>query len=71
MMTAGLMNQGPDGARLAALLPEMDARYQRLHGLLDQAAAGADIQDWQLDLYCDDLATVLAIIAPADTDADA
>ncbi|AFL76210.1 hypothetical protein [Thiocystis violascens] len=58
------------GARIAALLPIMDERYARLKGTLSQAAAGADIPDWRLDLERADLATVLEVMTPPPADDD-
>jgi hypothetical protein len=55
-------------ARINALMPEMESRYARLLGSLEQAAAGADVPEWEIALHRTDLASVLEIMAPSDDD---
>lgn len=68
MMTATMTNfdraDSGAAARIAALMPVMDERYQRLQGTLSRACAGEDIPDWELDLHRADLLAALAAMSP-------
>lgn len=59
----------PDHDRVLALLPVLDDRYNALRQRLRDAATGADLPDWEIDLAIADLGGVLEIMrGPTDED---
>lgn len=54
-------------AAIVALRPELDARYQRLRGLLDEAIQG-DVEMWRLDLALTDLESITSVMLPRIAD---
>lgn len=55
---------------IVALRPELEARYQHLSALLDEAAEGKDIEMWKLDLALSDLESVTSVMLPRIVEAD-
>ncbi|MFO1417273.1 MAG: hypothetical protein U1E83_01250 [Methylotetracoccus sp.] len=67
---SGTSMQQEQRARIGALLPVMEQRYQIVRDCLSRASQGEDLPEWELDLARKDLEGVLAVMSGEDDEGD-